>query len=213
MGTDSSSARWLLFLAQLPSKPSSARVALWRRLRAIGATTMVNGAWVLPDTAAHAMFFEKLRESILRQGGTGFTLNIAGSPSEVDETIVQRFRADRAREYDEFAERCIAFLDEIAKEAGAGKYTFAEMEEGEQDLKKLARWLKKIQARDFFRDERWRQSVTMMARCRTALDGFSQAVYITEGVQEIANSATWDPELLESGEATTGRAVQPDQEA
>jgi uncharacterized protein YdbL (DUF1318 family) len=213
MEKDSSATGWLLFLAQLPSKPSSARVALWRRLRAIGATTMVNGAWVLPDTVGHAMFFEKLRERILRQGGEGFILNITGSTPEVDETIVQRFRADRAREYDEFAERCAAFLDEIAKEAGAGKYTFAEMEEGEHDLEKLARWLKKIQARDFFPDERRQQSVAMMARCRSAQDGFSQAVYITEGVQEIANGVTWDPEMAETGEPTVGRTTQPDREA
>jgi len=192
MDTDSSSSGWLLFLAQLPSKPSSARVALWRRLRAIGATTMVNGAWVLPDTDTHTAFFEQLREVILGQGGTGFILNIPDSSPEVDETIVQRFRADRAREYDEFAERCTAFLDEIGKETGAGKYTFAEMEEGEQDLEKLARWLAKIHARDFFPDEHRQQSAAMMARCRSALDGFSQAVYIAEGVQEAEDGVTRD---------------------
>jgi hypothetical protein len=194
MGADSFSPGWLLLLTQLPSKPSSARVALWRRLRAVGATTIVNGTWVLPDTATHMTFLAKLREGILQQGGTAFVLNISGSPPDVDETIVQRFRADRAREYDEFAERCTALLDEIGRETGAGKYTFAEMEEGEQDVEKLARWLRKIQARDFFPDECGRQSVAMMARCRSALDGFSQAVYIAEGVQEVTEEATWDPE-------------------
>lgn len=193
MSADSSSPGWLLLLAQLPSKPSSARVALWRRLRAVGATTMVNGAWVLPDTATHMAFLAKLRDGILRQGGTAFILNISGSPPDVDETIVQRFRADRAREYDEFTERCTAFLDEIGKETGAGKYTFAEMEEGEQDLEKLARWLKKIQARDFFPDECGQQSAAMMARCRSALDEFSQAVYIAEGVHEAPGGTTWNP--------------------
>jgi ChrB-like protein len=186
MAADSLAQGWLLFLVQLPSKPSSARVALWRRLRAIGATTMVNGAWVLPDTAAHAALFGKMRERVLRQGGTAFVLSIPASPPELAAAIVRHFRADRAREYDEFAERCAAFLDEIGKEAGAGKYTFAEMEEGEQDLEKLARWLKKIQARDFFPDERRQQSFAMMARCRDALDGFSHAVYVAEGVQEDA---------------------------
>src|SRR2546423_487700 len=184
MAADSFAPGWLLLLVQLPSKPSSARVALWRRLRAIGATTMVNGAWVLPDTAAHAALFGKLRDRVLRQGGTAFVLSIPGSPPELAAAIVGHFRADRAREYDEFAERCTAFLDEIGKEAGAGKYTFAEMEEGEQDLEKLARWLKKIQARDFFPDERRQQSFALMARCRDALDGFSHAVYVAEGVQE-----------------------------
>ena len=213
MGADNSSSGWLLFLTQLPSRPSSARVALWRRLRAIGATTMVNGAWVLPDTGTHMTFFEQLRNGILEQGGTGFILNIPESSPEVDETIVQRFQADRAREYDEFAERCTAFLDEISKETDAGKYTFAEMEEGEQDLEKLARWLAKIHERDFFPDEHRQQSTAIMARCRSALDGFSQAVYIAEGVQESADGATWDPTPSENGEATARRAVPPDPKA
>jgi len=200
MDVYSSSSRWLLLLAQLPSTPSSARVALWRRLRAIGATTMVNSAWVLPDTAAHADFFEQLRKSILQQGGTGFVLSIHGSPAEVNNTIVQRFRADRAREYDEFAERCAALLEEIGKETTAEKYTFAEMEENEQDLEKLALWLAKIQARDFFPDERRQQAAGMMARCRSAMNGFSQAVYIAEGVQEVTDRVTGAPPALESTE-------------
>lgn len=213
MGADSSSSGWLLLLAQLPSKPSSARVALWRRLRAVGATTMVNGAWVLPDTASHTEFFEQLLEGILRQSGTGFLLNIPGSSPEVNETIVQRFRADRTREYDEFSERCSALLDEISKETSAGKYTFAEMEEGEQDLEKLARWLAKIQARDFFPGQRRQQSAALMARCREAMGGFSEAVYLAEGVQEISDGATWDPAAPQSAEASAGRTVPPDQDA
>jgi hypothetical protein len=210
MDADSSSPGWLLFLAQLPSRPSSARVALWRRLRAAGATTMVNGAWVLPETDSHATFFEQLREVILGQGGTAFILNVPDSAPEVDEAIVQRFQGDRAREYDEFTERCTAFLDEISKETRAGKYTFAEMEEGEQDLEKLARWLAKIRERDFFPDEHRQQSATMLARCRSVLDGFSQAVYIAEGVQEAADGTTPDQAPPESSELSGPADGRPD---
>jgi hypothetical protein len=191
MDADGSSSEWLLLLAQLPSTPSSARVALWRRLRAIGATAIVNGTWVLPDTASHAKFFEQLRGNILRQGGTAFVLAVPASSPDVQAAIAERFRADRGREYDEFAERCTALLDEIGREATAGKYTFAEMEESEQDLEKLSRWLPKIKARDFFPDERALQSADLLARCRSALEGFSQAVYAAEGVQDPADSVAW----------------------
>ncbi len=69
MSTDGISCAWLLFLAQLPSSPSSARVALWRRLHAIGAAGILNGSWVLPRTTAHLQFFEKLQETVRKQGG------------------------------------------------------------------------------------------------------------------------------------------------
>jgi hypothetical protein len=179
---DSSPPGWLLLLAQLPGTPSSARVALWRRLRAIGATSVVNGTWVLPDTAPHRKLFEELQESVRKQNGTAIIVQVS-SPG-MDEKIRQRFRADRSQEYDEFAERCTALLDGIRKEAKAGKYTFAEMEESEQDLEKLARWLRKIRTRDFFPDERGRQAADLLARCRGAIEGFSQAVYEAEGMQE-----------------------------
>ena len=169
MDADSSSPRWLLLMAQLPSTPSSARVALWRRLRAIGATSVVNGTWVLPYTAPNRKLFEELQERARKQKGTGFALIVQGSSPDTDKAITQRFRADRSQEYDEFAERCAALLDEIRKEARAGKYTFAEMEESEQDLEKLARWLAKIQARDFFPDERGRQAADLLARCHRGL--------------------------------------------
>jgi hypothetical protein len=199
MDADGSPPGWLLLLAQLPSTPSSARVALWRRLRASGATAVVNGAWVLPDTAPHARFLEHLRGNILGQGGTAFVLVVPAPTPDVHEAIAERFRADRGREYDEFAERCAALLDEIAREARAGKYTFAEMEESEQDLKKLTRWLAKIKARDFFPDERAHRSAELLARCRRALEGFSQAVYAAEGVQEPGGGADGSRWIVDRG--------------
>jgi hypothetical protein len=155
-------------------------------MRAVGATPVVNGAWMLPDTTVHEDFFEQSREGIIDRGGTGFVLRVSGSSPESNESIVRLFRSDRSHEYDEFVERCIAFLNEINRESTAEKYTFAEMEEGEQDLKKLARWLGKIQARDFFPDERKEQSAALLAQCRRALRDFSRAVYKVEGARESA---------------------------
>ena len=192
MGADDSPSGWLLLLIQLPTTPSRVRVALWRRLRTIGATMMVNGAWLLPDTAAHAEAFAQMKTTVVRQHGTGFVLSVPQFPREVSDTVVQRFRADRAREYDEFAERCLAFLDEIGKETRAQKYTFAELEESEQDLGKLTRWLAKIVARDFFPDERKQQAAAQIGRCRNALSDFSRAVYLAEGAQGVAGGAEAD---------------------
>jgi hypothetical protein len=161
---------------------------LWRRLRAIGATGMVSSAWVLPRTAAHAEFFDQVLATVRKQGGDGFVLAVAPTAPDVAEVITGRFQADRGREYGEFTERCTAFLEEIAKETSAGKFIFAEMEEAEQDVEKLTRWLAKIQARDFFPDERSPQAEDMLRRCRDALAGFSGEVYAAEGVQQHGNA-------------------------
>jgi len=192
MSTERIPRAWLLFLAQLPSSPSSARVALWRRLHAIGAAGILNGSWVLPHTAAHVQFFEQLQGTVRKQGGRAFVLAVSEVPPDTAKMIVKQFRADRGREYDEFAERCDAFLAEISKETRAGKFTFAELEEGEQDLEKLVRWLTKIHARDFIPDERWPQSDEMLERCRRALEGFSRVVYAAEEVEAPPGMAAAD---------------------
>lgn len=189
---------WLMLLAQLPSKPSSARVALWRHMRGAGATAVVNGSWMLPATESHKTLFEQSRDDIVKRGGTAFVLLVSGPSPESNREIVRLFQADRSREYSEFAERCDAFTAEIERESAAQKYTFAEMEECEQDLKKLTRWLAKIQARDFFPDGRGEESAALLARCRRALRGFSQEVYRAEGLQEPAPG--WDARELLRGE-------------
>lgn len=192
MDQENRSPAWLLLLAQLPTSPSSARVALWRRLRAIGAAGLVNGAWILPHREAHVKFLEDLAEKLRKQDGTGFVLTVTSASPEVNEVIRQRFRTDRTREYDEFTERCTALVEEIGKETQAGKFIFAEMEEGEQDLEKLTRWLTKIQARDFFPDERWAQAEEMLQRCHDALSGLSSKVYAAEGIPDVPGAGQQD---------------------
>lgn len=177
------SSGWLLFLAQLPRAPSSARVALWRKLRASGAAGIMNGAWVLPDTDAHARLFGQLRETVQARGGRGAVLAVAEPDPATEQMIMECFRADRAREYDELEERCGAFLAELEKESRAGKFIFAELEENEQELEKLARWLAKIGARDFFPGARREQAGETIERCRGALRAFVAKVYEAEDVR------------------------------
>lgn len=187
MDTERPVRGWSLLLFQLPASPSSARVTAWRRLREAGAARLLNGAWILPGTAAHAALLGQLLQTVRDRGGTGFVLAV--SASDTDEAIMQCFRADRGREYDEFKERCDAFVAELVKETGVGKFTFAELEENEQDLAKLTRWQRKIKSRDFFPDKRWPESVEAMDRCRKKLQEFSWAVYAAEGVQLHAGNA------------------------
>jgi hypothetical protein len=176
--------RWLVLLAQLPASPSSPRVALWRRLRAAGAAGVLNGAWILPHTSDHLLFLQQSLEMVRKNGGSGFVLPVSEPGPEVNTAIIGQFRADRGREYDEFTERSDAFLAEINKESRAGKFTFAELEESEQDLEKLARWLANIRGRDFFPDDRSFSAVELIDHCRKALAVFSASVYEAENLQK-----------------------------
>ncbi len=150
-------------------------------MRAVGATSVPNGAWVLPASNEHNRLFGQLAETVRAQGGHA-TVMIARA-AEGDATIVTHFQADRAREYAELRERFQGFLDEIEKERAAGKFTFAELEELEDDYEKLAAWNAKILARDFFPDEEGEAAESTLNRCAVARDAFAQAVYAREGLQ------------------------------
>lgn len=178
----SNEQQWIMLLAQLPAAPSSGRVALWRRLRAAGAASLLNGAWALPARDDHANLFQQLSESVRAQGGQAAVFTAQTADGD-DHAIVERFRSDRAREYGEFDQRCSAFLAEIEKEQRLEKFTFAELEEIEDDLRKLAAWLAKIEARDFFPGEQRTLAHETLTRCESARVQFAETVYAHEGLE------------------------------
>jgi len=180
---------WALLVPQVPAVPSSARVQLWRHLRAAGALSIQNGVWVLPFTPAHEQLLRDELASIVRQGGTGllFRAEVADGDDAHGEDLVTRFRAERDQEYAEVCERCQALRAELVRETQAGKHTFAELEENEHDLAKLDRWLAQIQARDFFTASRASAARSALAACRADLAAFAAAVYQREGLMDTTN--------------------------
>jgi ChrB-like protein len=171
---------WLLFVAQLPAHPSSARVQLWRRLRAAGAVSLQNGVWAIPARETHERLLRDQLAQVERQGGTGLLFQAQA----LGHDLVTRFHDERDQEYAEVCERSQALRDELAREAQAGKETFAELEENEQELAKLERWLAQIQARDFFGAPAATRAAQEIAACRVDLAAFAAAVYRREGVTD-----------------------------
>jgi hypothetical protein len=98
------------------------------------------------------------------------------------ESIVASFQTDRGQEYGEFEDRARAFLTEIKRETRRRKFTFAELEEVEDDLEKLSAWLEKIRTRDFFPSGDSQGAMETLERCRTAFRTFAETVYSHEGV-------------------------------
>ncbi len=173
---------WLVFFPQTPATPSSLRVLVWRRLQQVGALNLQGGAWMLPHVKEQELVLQTLLSEMEQQGGSGFYL-AARAPSKVIQAeLIERFQAERDSEYQEFGERCQQFLAEIEKETHAHKFTFAELEENEQDLLKLTRWLRKIGQRDFFPHMASQEAVAHLSQCRQALEIFTTTVYEQEGL-------------------------------
>lgn len=173
---------WLIFLSQLPTNPSSLRVTVWRKMRAAGALGLQNSAWIFPHTPENEQFLQDLLKYIQQQGAGGQIFKVAPLTSDIEEDLLQRFRAERDLEYSEFCERGREFLAEIEKETKREKFTFAELEEIEDDLQKLIAWIGKIRSRDFAGASRAGEASDILNTCQAAFEQFSQKVYAHEGL-------------------------------
>ncbi len=93
------------------------------------------------------------------------------------EKVVARFKADRDEQYREFLGRCADFEAEIAKEVAINKFTYAELEEEDIDLRKLQGWLEKIRKLDFYGAPLAEEAAARLRGCEVLLDGHARRVF------------------------------------
>lgn len=95
--------------------------------------------------------------------------------------VATMFNLARNDEYEEIIDRCQDFLAQVEKEIVAEHYTYAELEENEEDFAKLQRWFDKVKARDLLGAHGMSDAETAIARCAQVLEGYADAVYEREG--------------------------------
>lgn len=142
--------RWLLFLYQVPSSPSTHRAYAWRKLKAIGALYLQNSICLLPSREELRGRLVELRDEIASRGGEANLLELELVGKGECEAMIERFGEQVGDEYGEFLEQCGDFHAELRKERDKKHLTYGELEENEAEIEKLRSWLPKIVARDFF---------------------------------------------------------------
>ncbi len=99
-------ATWLLLLYALPTKRTSARVNLWRKLKKFGAIQLKTSAYVLPDNPVQYERFQWLASQIQDASGDATLIRVAQIEGMANEQIVQLFNGARTAEYSELAGAC-----------------------------------------------------------------------------------------------------------
>lgn len=94
-----SKQRWLLFVHQLPPRPTNLRVRTWRRLQQIGALAVKQAVYVLPDSPNAREDFEWLKAEIEGCGGQAsvFVADVVDTWS--NDALVEEFRRSREVAY------------------------------------------------------------------------------------------------------------------
>jgi hypothetical protein len=138
---------WVVLSYRLPREPSRLRLAVWRRLKRIGATVLHDAVWLLPADARTREALEWLAEEIEEQGGTAFVWEATSFDSGQDETIVGQFRAEADERYAAITESAEALRRLAARRRSAGR---ARLNQARRQLAGLERALRLESRRDPF---------------------------------------------------------------
>ena len=168
---------WLLLTYKVPPEPSSKRIAIWRKLKGMGAVYLQSGVCLLPKTDDHLRRLKVLENEIEEIGGEAVLLETVGLDRAQEDKVVGRFTTDRDEAYREFIDKCADFEGEIAKETAAEHFTYAELEENDVDLEKLKGWLSKIRKLDFYHAPLSAEADSRLAHCTALLETYAKRVF------------------------------------
>jgi hypothetical protein len=168
---------WLLLTYKVPPEPAAKRVALWRRLKGMGAVYLQNGVCLLPKTDDHVRRLKMLENDIAGMDGDAVILEAVALDRGQQEKVVARFNADRDDAYREFIDKCDDFETEIANETAAQHFTYNELEENDVELKKLQGWLEKIKKLDFYGGGLATDAAAKLKGCEGLLDDYARRVF------------------------------------
>jgi hypothetical protein len=128
---------WVLLVFRLPREPSTPRIALWRKLRALGTVQLLDGLVALPLDSRNREQLEWLADGVLEAGGEA-TVWVGQPAASADERrLIERMSAAVAADYRALIEETLA----------VGTQTPGRQR---RSLGRLRRELRRIRYRDYF---------------------------------------------------------------
>jgi hypothetical protein len=143
---------WLLLLYSLPAHRTSERVAVWRRLKKIGALQLTTSTYLLPDQPTHYEHFQWLTKLIRDSGGEATLVRVREIEGLPNERLVEMFNAARDKEY--------AGISKALRNLERGKKPRPDVAD---ELDRLTRQFRAIRMIDFFNSSR-AQDIEMQLR-------------------------------------------------
>ena len=169
---------WLLLIYRVPPEPTRLRSTVWRRIKSLGAIYLQNSVAALPVSTANERALRKLRREITDMSGTAMLMSCSVIAGESE--VRASFQTARNDEYEEIVDKCEDFLRQVQKEYDENHFTYAELEENEEDLVKLKNWFAKIVDRDAFRADRRPATERALETCEQSLEAYAARVYAEE---------------------------------
>ncbi len=94
-----SDASWLLLILSLPTSSATARMRIWRALKALGCVALRDGAYLMPAGPEHAQRLQGLADETVAEGGSAWLMSVQARSD--DETAVYGQLFGRSADYAE----------------------------------------------------------------------------------------------------------------
>lgn len=160
---------WVLLIHQLPPKPTSLRVFVWRKLQNLGAVSLKNSVYVLPFDEKTHEDFQWLKQEIESLGGEATVFRAGSVEGATDEEISASFRRARDEDYTRVTAELDGLAGTVREQRRGGHLSAGRLRSHEAELDKLHAELEGIIATDFF-DARGRpRAVAAYERCQRFL--------------------------------------------
>jgi hypothetical protein len=147
---------WLLLLFSLPTNRNTERVAVWRRLKKIGAVQIKTSTYLLPDEAAQYEQFQWLAQQIRDYGGDSTLVRAQEIEGLSREKVVSLFNAARDKEYVDLRKALQNFISRRRGKSDAG---FAAAE-----LERITKQFRDLRQIDFFGSARGHEVAMLLRR-------------------------------------------------
>ncbi len=133
------SPAWLLFVVSLPTPSATARMRVWRALKALGCMALRDGAYLLPEGADREESLLEIAQDCTREGGVAWL--VGAQPRGPEDEQAWRALFDRGADYAELRKAWKAANRGLAK---LGPAELARL------LRKLRRDFDAVRTIDFF---------------------------------------------------------------
>jgi hypothetical protein len=146
---------WLLLLFSLPTNRNTERVAVWRRLKKMGAVQIKTSTYLLPDEPAQYEQFQWLAQQIRDYGGDSTLVRAQEIEGLTKEKVIAMFNDARAKDYAGLRKSLQSFITRRKKMDAEGAAS---------ELEKLMRQFREIRAVDFFDSPRGHDIAMLLRR-------------------------------------------------
>jgi len=151
--------RWVLLVYRLPREPSRHRVAVWRKLRDLGALYLQDGVAALPEDAVTREQLEWLQLRVREAGGEATLWEARPGTMAEEAELVETFRSSREEAY----RAIIAEAERLRRKAQMGGGALLEQ------LRKLEREFRAERRRDYFRSPLRSETASALKTTREAV--------------------------------------------